>query len=535
MADDIQERLDFIGIDGTVVTRLRGLGPFLERTLRPALANFYDRVRRYPETRKAFRDEAHIAAAEAAQVRHWGVIASGQFDADYFAASRRIGNAHARIGLAPRWYIGGYAVITEQLVAGQIRDSWPRGVPGFRSSPEPTIANAGAIIKAALLDMDIVMTEYQAVAEAEQNRLQELANSHAAEAEAVVAAVGDALARLRGGDLTQRLEIPFSEAYEPLRRDLNAVIDQLQQTLSQVAVSTEGIRTGAGEIDAAADDLSRRTEQTAASLEQTAAALDQITATVRRTAEGAQQASSVITTARGDAEHSGTVVQDAVAAMARIETSAGQISQIIGVIDEIAFQTNLLALNAGVEAARAGEAGRGFAVVASEVRALAQRSADAAKEIKALIAHSSEEVAHGVRLVDETGNSLSGIVTKVLEISELVGEIAASAHEQAGALAQVNAAVNQMDQVTQQNAAMVEQSTAASRTLAGETQELARLVARFNIGRAPAAARSAAPTAPPRSAAPRPAVPVPVRSTGASAAAVAVRAAAAPDQDWQEF
>ena len=242
MSDDIQERLDFIGIDGSVIARLRALGPFLERSVRPALSSFYERSRRFPETRRVFRDEAHIASAEAAQVRHWGVIATGNFDAGYFKASRRIGNAHARVGLAPRWYIGGYAVVTEQLVAGQIRASWPRGIAGFRTSPEPTIANASALIKAAMLDMDIVMTEYQAVAEAEQERLQQIANSHAAEAEAVVASVGDALARLRGGDLTHRLSEPFSEAYEPLRRDLNAVIDQLQQTLSQVSVRTASAR-----------------------------------------------------------------------------------------------------------------------------------------------------------------------------------------------------------------------------------------------------------------------------------------------------
>jgi methyl-accepting chemotaxis protein len=213
--------------------------------------------------------------------------------------------------------------------------------------------------------------------------------------------------------------------------------------------------------------------------------------------------------------------------MARIETSARQISQIIGVIDEIAFQTNLLALNAGVEAARAGEAGRGFAVVASEVRALAQRSADAAREIKSLISTSSEEVETGVRLVGETGDSLSGIVTKVLEISELVTEIAASAHEQAGALAQVNAAVNQMDTVTQQNAAMVEQSTAASRALAGETTELARLLAQFNIGQAASASSS--------SAGARRQPVTPVRRAGGAAIAVAVRASVPSEEDWQEF
>jgi methyl-accepting chemotaxis protein len=210
--------------------------------------------------------------------------------------------------------------------------------------------------------------------------------------------------------------------------------------------------------------------------------LDEITSTVRKTADSANHAREFVSLAKSDAEKSGAVVQDAVKAMGAIEQSSGQIGQIIGVIDEIAFQTNLLALNAGVEAARAGDAGRGFAVVASEVRALAQRSAGAAREIKALIATSSGHVAMGVRLVGETGKSLTRIVTQVSELNSVVVEIAASAAEQATGLAQVNTAVNQMDQVTQQNAAMVEETTAASHSLARETEQLSSLVGRFRVG-----------------------------------------------------
>jgi methyl-accepting chemotaxis protein len=249
-----------------------------------------------------------------------------------------------------------------------------------------------------------------------------------------------------------------------------------------VAGNAQGIRSGAGEISTAADDLSRRTEQQAASLEETSAALDQITATVRKTAEGAGHARQVVSSAKQQAQLSGEVVGNAVAAMGHIEKSSAQIGQIIGVIDEIAFQTNLLALNAGVEAARAGDAGRGFAVVAQEVRALAQRSAEAAKEIKGLIQASSGQVALGVELVGETGKALARIAAEVTEIDGAVTEIAASAQEQSTALAEVNTAVNQMDQVTQQNAAMVEQSTAASHSLAQEAEQLATLVGRFSVG-----------------------------------------------------
>ena len=243
-----------------------------------------------------------------------------------------------------------------------------------------------------------------------------------------------------------------------------------------------GVRNGSDKIAEAAVHLSRRTEQQAASLEETAAAMEEITTTVGQTASGAKKAADVVARARDDARRSGEVVGEAVAAMTAIEGSSQQVGQIIGVIDEIAFQTNLLALNAGVEAARAGEAGRGFAVVAQEVRALAQRSADAAKEIKTLISTSTQQVGAGVSLVAQTGEALREIVGQVAAIDALVSEIAASAQEQATGLHQVNTAVNQMDQVVQQNAAMVEEATATTHSLKSEAGDLAVLVSRFQVG-----------------------------------------------------
>ena len=298
----------------------------------------------------------------------------------------------------------------------------------------------------------------------------------------VVAALASGLSRLSSGDLAHRIAEPFPADYERLRSDFNAALEKLHVTMRDVLASASAIRSGTGEISTAADDLSRRTEQQAASLEETAAALDEITATVRRTAEGSHHARSVVGHARGSAENSGRIVHQAVEAMSGIERSAREITQIIGVIDEIAFQTSLLALNAGVEAARAGEAGRGFAVVASEVRALAQRSAEAAREIKGLISTSGRQVEQGVAFVGQTGEALALIVAQVAEIDAIVGEIAASAQEQASALEEVNTAVNQMDQVTQQNAAMVEETTAASHNLAGEAGELSRLIGEFRLG-----------------------------------------------------
>ncbi len=365
-----------------------------------------------------------------------------------------------------------------------------------------------------------------------EHRANEAEKARIAEEDRVaLTALGQGLAAMSNGDLTHRFTAEVAPRAEQLKSDFNAAIAQLQQAVSVVVGNVASIRSGAGEISQAADDLSRRTEQQAASLEETAAALDEITATVKKTASGARQASDVVQAAKGDAETSGIIVRDAVSAMQAIEGSSEQISQIIGVIDEIAFQTNLLALNAGVEAARAGEAGRGFAVVASEVRALAQRSADAAKEIKTLISTSTNQVGSGVRLVGQTGEALQRIVDRVAEIDALVTEISASAQEQALGLAEVNTAVNQMDQVTQQNAAMVEQSTAASQSLAQDAEALQASVAQFQVG-APAARASTPPQASAPARAPHMAAALKTLGRGGAAP----KAQAAPSADgWEEF
>jgi methyl-accepting chemotaxis protein len=347
----------------------------------------------------------------------------------------------------------------------------------------------GQMAKAVEVFRQAAITNKQLEAEAVANREKAEAESARLTAQAEAAAqarlneatagLAAGLKRLAAGDLSFKLTEPFAADFEPLRHDLNGAVEQLGRTLNAVARATTAIDGGSQEISRGADDLSVRTEQQAASLEETAAALDEITANVSNSSGRADEARAVAVQANASASESGEVVSKAVDAMGKIETSSNEVSNIIGVIDEIAFQTNLLALNAGVEAARAGEAGKGFAVVAQEVRELAQRSAKAAKEIKELIRNSSLEVQNGVKLVSDTGRALKTIEGYIVTINDHMDSIATSAREQSVGLGEVNTAVNQMDQVTQRNAAMVQETSAAGATLAQESTKLREIIGQF--------------------------------------------------------
>jgi len=337
-----------------------------------------------------------------------------------------------------------------------------------------------AIEKARLIEETDEQTR---LAAAQQRQVEDERRSVAERQKQAIDLVGEALGGLSEGLLTQRITAEISTGYQKLKDDFNSTAQKLQEAMRAIKTAADNINTGAGEISEASTDLSARNEHQAASLEETVAALDAIVTTIANTADGAKHARSVVSATKSDAERIGKVVRQAVAAMGKIENSSRQIGQIIGVIDEIAFQTNLLALNAGVEAARAGEFGRGFAVVASEVRALAQRSAEAAKQIKSLISTSAVEVGDGVKLVAETGESLVEIVSKISEINAVVSIIADGANEQSVGLQEINARISEIDQVTQQNAAMAEQATAACRSLVEQSDQLARLIGQFQLGR----------------------------------------------------
>jgi methyl-accepting chemotaxis protein len=427
----------------------------------------------------------------------------------------------------------------ENVVAGQERSDETGKVAlaleGFRS----TLAN--------VRKMEETAEEQRKASEATRLHNEQERAENARVQQHIVNLLGDGLTELAKGNLTFRIDQDFPGDYAKLKADFNAALSSLEDAISTVNFTVANLSNGTTEITKAALDLSHRTEQQAASLEETAAALNELTEQVNSSAENASQAARTVNLACDEAEASGKTVNLAVGAMEGIANSAQEISRIISVIDEIAFQTNLLALNAGVEAARAGDAGKGFAVVAQEVRELAQRSATAAKEIKALINTSSNQVEEGVQLVGRAGTTMQNIADQVMQINHLIRQISSSASEQASGLKQVNVAVGQMDQVTQQNAAMVEETTAASMTLSTEAETLKTLVARFRVVRrqgtaAPASGINVAAYQPPQAQA-QPQQHAPAASPSANQARPRpvpvvsgnVAVAIPVEEDWSEF
>jgi methyl-accepting chemotaxis protein len=466
----LEARLEFLGLDKAARNTLRTLAPTVRANIGAALDTFYKKVRSTPETAAFFRNEEHIQGAKKRQEGHWSVVTAAQFDGQYVEGVTAVGKAHARIGLEPRWYIGGYALLVEQLVHSVMRERWPTRFA--RKQGEALGQEIGVLVKAALLDMDYSITVYLDILEAERKAAEEARVKAEHEQAVALAALSAVLTKLAKGDLEAKMPVEQPQNFVGMANDYNSSVEKLRDTIGTVRSAAEEILRSASAISDASDHLAHRTEQQAAGLEESTAALHELTQNVTLAASGAQKAAGVVSVALEEARASGEVVTSAVNAMGAIEKSSDEISKIIGVIDEIAFQTNLLALNAGVEAARAGEAGRGFAVVAQEVRELAQRCASAAKEIKSLISQSSGQVQAGVGLVNHAGQALDQIISRIDEINGIVADIATAASDQSGGLKEVNTAVSSMDQITQQNAAMVEETSAQTATLRDEVERL---------------------------------------------------------------
>ncbi|MBV2187162.1 MAG: HAMP domain-containing protein [Rhizobium sp.] len=487
----------------------------------------------------------------------WNVVVSVPSATVYANLSRIVWNSVAIIGLAAvllvivgwllaRGFIGRISRVihqTTQIAEGRL---------DVELTDREKSDELGDLSRSLQILLENNRRKVQLENEAEAHRVQEeierveRSKGHIAREEEirfVVAELGNGLARLSEGDMTVRLEKPFNGALDSIRSNFNESIEKLQGAMLSFRENAATIENGSNEIRSAADDLAHRTEQQAASVEQTAAALAEITRSVHESTQRAEEAGHQVSRTKEGAERSGEVVRTAVDAMSAIEQSSQSISNIIGVIDEIAFQTNLLALNAGVEAARAGEAGKGFAVVAQEVRELAQRSANAAKEIKALITASGEQVKHGVSLVGQTGEALQAIVAEVQQINTNVQAIVLAARDQSTGLSEINSAVNIMDQGTQKNAAMVEETNAASHTLVSEVAALSARLAQFNLGNGNGAASQrrvsppAAAPARPVAASPARSAPVasPARALGNRLAAAIGTQPAPGSSDWQEF
>ena len=510
---DLDRRLSFFQITQRDYRSFPRIARMVRKLAPGALSRFYDRVAKTPAISHFFPTRAVSDAAASKQLAHWVNLFENTdgIGADYHRRASHIGDVHARIGLEPTWYSGAYATILEEIIQGMSRPSLLGWFTARRTGQD-----IATLVKLGILDMDVALGAYFRAEEAKR--------------QAVVTHISTALAALAQGDLTHPMA-KLPPDYAKLEADFEAMRQSVNVALGGVHRAAHAISAGAAEILAASDNLSSRTETQAGYLEETTASLNDLTHGLNEAAKGATSVETTVSEAQTEAQNGSAVVREAVDAMASIESSAREITQIVTVIDGIAFQTNLLALNAGVEAARAGDAGKGFAVVANEVRALAQRSADAAKDIRGLIGNSVDQVTRGVSLVDQSGQAFTRITTKVAAIAELAVAIARLSRDQAENLMQINSSIGGIDQNTQANAAMSEQATAASRSLSTQAQELTTLLSSFTIeGHSAAIELFSTPSrAEPRSGRPAP------RSPAPSPAPQLKTTSQSQPEDWSEF
>jgi len=445
LGPELQERMNLVGLDEATRTRLRAMAKRLGPALEKGLDRFYSKIATTPDLARFFQRPGIREHARGQQGQHWEFLFDAKFDADYAQAVRRVGATHARIGLEPRWYMAGYVIILENLIEEMLSEQPRRGFFSRQQADNTAPKDVVALLKAAMIDMDLSITLYLEEMQAERDR-------------------------------------PAQEQSGFIQR-ITAVISGVEDSIRQFSTSTQ-------EISEASGDLSSRTESQAQNIARSVAALEDLSNGVRSVSESAAKIAEMMQGTGAAADDGSRLAVSMYTAMERISRSSEQVSTTITVIDDIAFQTNLLALNASVEAARAGEAGKGFAVVAAEVRALALRSANAAKEIRRLIQDSSEHVSDGLGQVKETAAALTEIAQSVQSVKGLVSEMSRNASAQTDGITEINGSIMEFERLTHQNAAMAEETAAASVTLAQEANAVLQLVRGFNEDRQANAART---------------------------------------------
>lgn len=487
--EKLKRTLNFMEMAETNCQAIGEVGDVIERELPEALDRLYARIRKVPEIYDLFSSEEEIERAKRAQRNHWKSISAAELGAEYAARVHAIGTVHARIGLEPAWYIGGYAIIVDHLVHAIVNHFQPgRSLfPGHSAQAAEQMADTiASLCKAVFLEMDLTISVYLEEAE----RAREVAREEAIrkEQELVAGSFGAVIGRIAERDLSGRVRDDLPPAYLTLRENLNSAMGALSGTLGAVLDTTQAIDRAAAEISRAAHDMAGRTERQAASVERTAATVEQVSATVSETATRVAEAEDFVVQCGDVTGRFGGMIERVQSTMGDIAASSDAIARITDVMDGIATRTNLLALNTAIEAARAGEAGNSFKILAKEIRDLATRAAEASKEVRGLVKTSRVQVATGVTAMGEATAAIGSIIAGVNEIGSHLKDIAVAAREQAAALQDINGAVATIDQGTRQNAAMAEQTSAASSAMAEQAAGLKVQLSGFRLGRQTGAA-----------------------------------------------